>query len=235
MARPPALQSGARLGLRGRAGDLDQRHRAAAAAGWTYGLAGGRWWDFTLGCGRPILFATSRQLHAGRLAPLLGERRWPGCVSEAGRLVLRGTLEQRLERPDRLVNPFRGIANLSKPPGDRGQRKRLRRAGRHLLPPQRCGHAGVCQRTDGVGGSHRSVLGVLVVIEEDAVPFLLPPAAGCTLGGAAPDLARQRHGRAADLGKGPARLDPTVDVDASGPRRLGPADEPEVLENIARH
>src|SRR6202171_654832 len=41
MARPPALQSGARLGLRGRAGDLDQRHRAAAAAGWTYGLAGG--------------------------------------------------------------------------------------------------------------------------------------------------------------------------------------------------
>src|ERR1700682_4931290 len=48
MARPPALQSGARLGLRGRAGDLDQRHRAAAAAGWTYGLAGGRWWGFTL-------------------------------------------------------------------------------------------------------------------------------------------------------------------------------------------
>src|ERR1700737_360081 len=134
MARPPALQPGARLGLRGRAGDLDQWHRAAAAAGWTHGLAGGWWWDFTLRCGRPILFATSRQLHAGRLARLLCEMRWPGCGSEAGRLVLRGKLEQRLERPDRLVDPFRGIANFSKPPGDRGQRKPPRLAVRHLIP-----------------------------------------------------------------------------------------------------
>src|ERR1700737_4119947 len=155
MARPPALQPGARLGLRGRAGDLDQWHRAAAAAGWTHGRAGGRWWVFTLRWGRPILFATSRQLHAGRLARLLGEMRWPGCVSEAGRLVLRGKLEQRLERPDRLVDTFRGIANLGKTSGDGCDGKGLGLTGGHLVPAQRRGDAGVCQRTDGVGAGYR--------------------------------------------------------------------------------
>ena len=67
------------------------------------------------------------------------------------------------------------------------------------------------------------------------MPFFLPPAAGGDLGGTALDLARERYCRASHLGKRPAWLDPAIDVHASRPRRLGPADQPEILEHIARH
>src|SRR5260370_25802334 len=97
MARAPALRARARLGLRRRAGDLDQRHGAAAATRRADGFAGSRRRNLTLAGWRPILAATPRELDACRFALLLREMGRPGRVPETGRLVLRGELEPGLQ------------------------------------------------------------------------------------------------------------------------------------------
>src|SRR5437899_1028008 len=62
----------------------------------------------------------------------------------------------------------------------------------HLVPRQRRRDPRVGRRSHRVGGSHGAVLGVLVVVEEDAVPLFFPPLRGGELRGAPLDLARER-------------------------------------------
>src|SRR5260370_30180691 len=119
MAGAPALQPRARLGLRRRAGDLDQRHRAAAATRRADGFAGSRRRNLTLAGWRPILAATPRALDASRFSFLLREMGRPGRIPETGRLVLRRELEQGLQCPDRFVAALRRVANPRKALGHR--------------------------------------------------------------------------------------------------------------------
>jgi hypothetical protein len=67
------------------------------------------------------------------------------------------------------------------------------------------------------------------------VPLLLPPLAGGERGRAPLDVARERERGAPHVGEAPARLDAHVDVDAARARGLGPADEPDGVERLARH
>src|SRR5690606_28458033 len=75
---------------------------------------------------------------------------------------------------------------------------------------------------------------VLVVVEEDAVALFLPPLARGDLRRAALDLAGEREGGASDLIERPSRGDADPDVDAARSARLRPADEPHVVEHLAR-
>ena len=79
------------------------------------------------------------------------------------------------------------------------QREVLRRAREQLVPGDRRGDARVGLRAHRVGAGDGAILGVLVVVEEDAVALLLPPLAGGELGRAPLDLARQRQRRAPHL------------------------------------
>ena len=92
-----------------------------------------------------------------------------------------------------------------------------------LVPGQRRRHARVGRRPHRVGRGDGAVLGVLVVVEEDAVALLLPPLAGGERRRAPLDLARQRQRGAAHLVEAPAPLDAHVDVHAARARGLGPA------------
>src|SRR5208283_2882941 len=92
---------------------------------------------------------------------------------------------------------------------------------RDLTPVEGCGNASVGERADGVGGAGGAILGVLVVVEEDAVPLLFPPLGTGDVRPAAFYGARERHGGAADFGEGPRRLDADVDVHAAGTAGFG--------------
>ena len=189
------------------------------------GLATAR---LVLGVGTPL----ARRLDAWRLAGLLGVVRRPRGVALALRLVPLRQLEQRLQRADRLVDPAPRVADPGEPLGHRRDRERLGLAARDLVPGQRRRDARVGQRPDRVGRGDGSVLGVLVVVEEDAVALLLPPLRRRPSGHARLDVARQRQSRAADLGIRPATLDAHVDVDPAGARRLRPPDEPHSFERL---
>src|SRR5207302_445327 len=90
-------------------------------------------------------------------------------------------------------------------------------------------------RSDRVGARDGAILGVLVVVEEHAMAFLLPPLARGDLGRAPLDLARQRQSRAPHLHISPPTLDPRVDVDAARARGFGPAGEAVIGEHLAGH
>ncbi len=100
-----------------------------------------------------------------------------------------------------------------------------------LGPGEGGGDAGVGQRADGVGGGGGAVLGVLVVVEKDAVALFLPPLGGGQGRDAAFDGAGEGEGGAADLGEGPLRVDGDVDVDAAGAGGLGKAAEAVLVEH----
>ena len=100
----------------------------------------------------------------------------------------------------------------------------------NLVPLERRRYARVGERPHRVGRAGRAVLGVLVVVEEDAVPLLLPPFRRRQRRRASLDLARERQRGAAHLGERPARLDAHVDVHAARAARLGPAAKSQLVE-----
>src|SRR5262249_239783 len=75
-----------------------------------------------------------------------------------------------------------------------------------------------------------AVLGVLVVVEEDAVALLLPPLAGRDFGSAPLDFPREGECRAPHLRERPAGGDARVHVDSPRARGLRPAHEAEVCQ-----
>ncbi len=168
-----------------------------------------------------------------RLGSLLLIVRRPGRVRETRGLLRGGEREQRFERSRGLVDSGRGVAPLSKA-CRRGREREGRRIDvRHLLPLERHRHPRVGRGADRPGRRHRAVLGVLVVVEEDAVALLLPPLARRLLGKAPLDLARDGQSRAPHLVEGPAPLDPHVDVHAARSGGLRPAAEAVLIENVA--
>ena len=96
----------------------------------------------------------------------------------------------RATRPPRRSRPR--VADRREPGRDRVDRERLRLDRRDLVPGQRRRDPGIGERPDRIGRRHRPVLGVLVVVEEDAVALLLPPLGGRE----APGRAAPRPGRA---------------------------------------
>ncbi len=162
MARLPALEPGERVVLLRGAADLDERLRRAHAGRCGFGRSSRR--D---GC------------DARRLAGLLRVVRRPGRIAEPFRLLPRRQLEQRVERA--------GHARRSPRAGRRSSAKRagivrsVKSSGAHveeLVPRDGRGDARVGLRAHRVRAGDGAVLGVLVVVEEDAVALLLPPLAG---------------------------------------------------------
>src|SRR5262249_59588912 len=107
MARLPPLETRERGLLAWRVGDDDERHLRA------------------------------RRRHPRRLPLHLAEVRGPRSVAEAGRLVARGELEERLERADGLVHRGVRIADRREALRDALHREVYRLAPGYLLPRQR--------------------------------------------------------------------------------------------------
>ena len=233
MPRLPPLQARHRLVPGGRARHLDQRHRAAAPACRAAGLARRR---CSGGAARArSVRAPLGRLHPGRLADLLLVVRRPRRVRQPRRLVPGRQLQQPVQRPGRIVHRRPRVPDRGEPGGHGVDRERAGVARRHLVPAQRRGHPRVRHRAHRVRRRDRAVLGVLVVVDEDPVPFLLPPPGRGLLRRAALDLAGQRHRRAAHLAERPARHDPRVDVEAARPGRLRPAGQAVVGQHRPRH
>ena len=157
--------------------------------------------------------------------------RRPRRVAEARRLVARGEREQRLERARRRRRCRRAGSPIAAKRA--GIVSTVKSAGSHAgtsSQRERRRDARVGERADRVRRAGRAVLGVLVVVEEDAVPLLLPPLRRRERRRAPLDLARERERGAAHLGERPARLDAHVDVHPARAARLRPAAKPELLE-----
>ena len=231
MLRLPAFQARHRLVLAGRARDLDQRLGALPSSSGPAGLAWRRRSRSGPGPGATPL----GRLDPRGLAGLLLVVRRPRRVGQARRLVPGRQLEQPVQRPGRLVHLRPRVADRCEPRRDGADGVVRRIAGGHFRPGQRRGYPGVRDRADGIGGSDRAVLGVLVVVHEDAVPLFLPPLGRGQLGCPPLDLPRHRDGGAAHLAELPARLDPGVDVDAARPGGLRPAGQPEIRQHIPGH
>jgi hypothetical protein len=218
----PAIESGQRLGLAGGAGDLDHRNRRPAAAARPGTLAGssrGDGWLCRAGllcrarAGRP---AALGRLDPRRLVLALGEVRRPWRVRQPGPLVVCREFQQGFKRVSRVVDSLPRVADLGEPFRHGPDREGVGVAAGYFVPSQRRRNPGLRNGPDGICTSDRSVLGVLVVVDEDAVPFLLPPPRGRELGRAPFDLSGQGHSAGADLGERPAWLDSGVDVEAAG-------------------
>jgi len=222
--RPPALKSGSGLGLVLGPRDLDQRDRGAAAPGRPDGLSRSGWGHASR--------APLGGLDAWRLALLLGVVRRPGGVGKPGGLLLAGQLEQRLDRPGRAIHPLRRITDGREAAGDGVDGEPLRLAAGHLVPVQGRRDTGIGGRADGVGRGDGPILRVLVVVEEDPVPLLLPPLGGGDLGSPSLHLPREGDRGPAHLGVGPAPLDPAVDVEAPRAGGLRPAREAVVFQHL---
>ena len=156
----------------------------------------------------------------GGSSGLLHVVRRPGRVAQALGLLPRRQLEQR-PRASRGCSSMRrvAVADRGEARGHRAQRE-VARAGTPQSSSQVSGrrHARVGLGAHRVGARHRAVLGVLVVVEEDAVALLLPPLAGGELRRAPLDLAGEGQRGAPHLRERPARVDAHVDVD----RRASP-------------
>ena len=166
-----------------------------------------------------------------RLAGRFGKVRRPRRIREPIAFIPGSQVQQRVQRAGMLLHRRVGVAFRREPCRHRQHREvpRLRR--RNLLPAQRRRHPRIGQRTHAVGRGGRAVLGILVVVEKDAVPLLFPPLGGGQLRGAALHGPRQRQCRATNLREAPARLDPHVDVHAARAAGLGPAGQPVLLEH----
>src|SRR5688500_1508407 len=103
----------------------------------------------------------------------------------------------------------------------------------YLDPSQRRRHARVGTRAYRERRRNRPIFGVLVVVDEDAVPFLLPPLAGGDRRRAPLDLTRKGDGSPAHLDKGPLTLDADVDMNAARAGGLRPADQIEICQRGA--
>ncbi len=136
-------------------------------------------------------------------------------VAEAALLVAPGEVQELVERARIPVDVRCRVALLPEPfwHGVEAKVRWARRPGPHSTRPGSTPARPA--RADRIARRDRPVARVLVVVDEDAVPLLLPPLAGGAFRGTPPlDLAGQRQGGATDLDVVPARLDPHVHVDA---------------------
>src|SRR6266516_4654633 len=121
---------------------------------------------------------SSRRLNARRLGRLLGVVGRPRRIAEAFGFLPRRELQQRLQRARMLVDLRVTVPDGGETIRNGPQGEVLRPAFVQLLPCERRRDPCVGPGAHRVGAGHRAVLGVLVVVEEDAVALLLPPLAG---------------------------------------------------------
>ena len=159
-----------------------------------------------------------RRLDPRRLALLLRVVGRPRGVALAFRFIAGGQLQQRVKGAGGRIDPGPGIAPRGIDRRHGGQGEVLRHHVGHLVPAQRERDPGVGERPDGVGGGHGPVLRVLVVVQEHAVPLLLPPARGGDRRRPPLHVPRQRQRGAPDLRVRPAPLDPDVRRGSRGNR-----------------
>src|SRR5262249_21246719 len=101
-----------------------------------------------------------------------------------------GQREQRVQGAGRVVHVLPWVTEPGEPLRHGADREGLRVAVRHLGPGQRGGYPGVAGGPDGIRRCDRPVLGVLVVIDEDAVALLSFPRWGGGGGAARRSISR---------------------------------------------
>src|SRR5207249_767931 len=177
----------------------------------------------------------SRRRYPRRFTTLLPEMWRPRRIAESGRFVCGGQLEQFIERSRSSIDTRRRVASLRETRRRGNQRERRWIAAGDLIPFERHRDTRVGCRPDGPGRRYRTVLGVLIVVEEHAVAFFLPPLA-CRLIGRAPfHLARKGQRSAAHLSEAPAPFDANVDMHAARSGGFRPAAKAVLVEHVAQN
>src|SRR5438034_2399158 len=116
-----------------------------------------------------------RRLYARRLVPRLAVMRRPGCIALPIALVCRHQLEQRLQRVGPAIDSLVRVAALFETQRHRLQREVSRIAGLELIPLDRRGYGRLGCRPYRICAGDRPIARILVVVDENAVAFLLPP------------------------------------------------------------
>ena len=101
--------------------------------------------------------------------------RRPGRIAQTFCLISRREFQQPFQRARFSVNPGVWITDLSESLRDRENVEVGRITVRNLVPAKRHGDSSVRQRPHRIGRARCAILRVLVVVEEHAVAFLLPP------------------------------------------------------------
>ena len=160
-------------------------------------------------------------------------RRPRRVAAETLGLMALGQLQQSAQAAGTLVEARCQIAPFGKPARHRTNREVGGVASGHLVPAQGSGYARLRQRAHRVGGGHRAILGVLVVVQEHPFALLLPPLAGRPAGRAPLHLAGHRQRRPAHFAESPLAVQPDVDVQAARAGGLGPAGQLMLVEHLA--
>jgi hypothetical protein len=147
--------------------------------------------------------------------------------------MTRRKIEKRLQRAGGPVHSCRKITQLRVALRHRLQCEIAELAGWHFLPGERSGDPAVGRGSHGIGRSDGSILGILIVVDEDTVTLLLPPLAGDELGSTTLGVSGERQGGAPYVVEAPPRFDPQVDVDAPGAGGLRPSSEAQIGEHFA--
>ncbi len=167
---------------------------------------------------------------AWRLALHLAKVRRPRRVSESRGFIGRRQLQQLLQRAWFIIHSRMRIAQLRESRGNRQDGEIGRVAIGNFIPIERRRYARVGDGSDRIRRAGSSILGVLVIVEEYAVAFLLPPLGTGQDGNPALHCSRKRYGRAPNFGEGPARLDPRINVHSARAASLRPAAQSHFLE-----
>ena len=184
---------------------------------------------------RPRAVAVARGLHPLGLA---GHLRIVGRIGHVA-LALGGVLlvhvQQRLQRMRDVVDRRVPVAHVRESGRHRRNGEVLRRDAAELVPCDRRRYRRPGLGPHAVGRRDRPIAGVLVVVDEDPLAaLLLPPLGRHAIRQAPFELAAERDRGVTDVGEGPARLDPHVDVDAAAARSLGKPDVAEVVQQASR-
>src|SRR5262249_32356033 len=147
-----------------------------------------------------------RRSHARTFSRRLLKMRRPWRIPEAARLVPLRHLEQLLERSGKSIHRRMWISAFFELVRNREHSEVGGIAIRNLVPVERHRNPRIGKWPHGIRATGRSILRVLVVVEEHSVPFLLPPLGSCKLRRTAFDLTRQRERGAAQIRERPPRL-----------------------------
>ncbi len=122
--------------------------------------------------------------------------------------------------------------------GNRQHSEIRRIAIRHLVPVERRRDPRIRQRPHRIRRARRPILRILVVVQEHAVPFLLPPLRARDRRSPPLHRPRERQRRPPHLCERPPRLDPYIHVHPPRAARLRPAAQPHLVQqrlHLPRH
>src|SRR4051812_40761578 len=158
------------------AGGLINRPRTAVTISWRL-RALTNWRRFS-GRRSRSANASSRGLRADRFSSAFLVLRRPRCIPLAVPLLTRRKFQKAGEGPAMLVDVLMPIAQLAEARRHRGQREIGRRSVLELFPLQWGRHSRVCSGPYRIGRGNGPVFGILVIVDEHAFAFFLPPFRG---------------------------------------------------------